>query len=103
MKSFVILLLCVLLLPVGVVAQKGSVVVANQKTTAHQRTPTAVSKSNAQKLDKSLDGLPQYVEELMKRLPVVPGLAIAVVRGDKVIFAQGFGYRNVKSKLPVTP
>lgn len=47
--------------------------------------------------------LPQYVADLLKRVPVTPGLAIAVVRGDKLIFAQGFGYRDVKAKLPVTP
>ena len=47
--------------------------------------------------------LPQYIAALMKKIPVTPGLAIAVVRGDKVIFSQGFGYRDVKAKLPVTP
>lgn len=75
---------------------------AKQKTT-RQISATAVSKNDAQKQDKSLKRLPQYVEELMRKLPVVPGLAIAVVKGDKVIFAQGFGYRNVKLKMPVTP
>lgn len=76
---------------------------ANQTTAVRQQRPATVSKRNAQKQDKYLEELPKYVEELMKKLPVVPGLAIAVVKGDKVIFAQGFGYRNVKSKLPVTP
>lgn len=84
-------------------AQNEFVVEAGQKATAHRRNPTAVSKGHHQKKAESLDGLPQYVDALMKRLPVMPGLAIAVVKGDKVIFAQGFGYRNVKAKLPVTP
>lgn len=44
----------------------------------------------------------QYVTELMKKLPVTPGLAVAIVRGDKIIFAKGFGYRDVKAKLAVT-
>lgn len=57
--------------------------------------------SLAQKPD-DLRELPKYVAELMKKLPVTPGLAIAVVRGDRVIFSQGFGYRDVKAKLPVT-
>ncbi len=39
----------------------------------------------------------------MKELPVVPGVAIAVVRGDRLIYAKGFGYRDLKSKLPVNP
>ena len=32
----------------------------------------------------------------------VPGLAVAVVRDGKVIYAKGFGYRDVEKKLPVT-
>jgi CubicO group peptidase (beta-lactamase class C family) len=84
--------------PIGIIN-----VEANQKPITHQKNDAALSKSNGQKKDKSLEGLTQYVEELMKRLPVMPGLAIAVVMGDRVIFVQGFGYRNVKRKLPVTP
>ncbi len=77
---------------------------ANQKSQliARQKNRPNVSKTDAQKQDKSLDGLQEYVEGVMKKFPVVPGLGIAVVRGDKVIFAQGFGYRNVKAKLPAT-
>ncbi|MCL4706215.1 beta-lactamase family protein, partial [bacterium] len=33
----------------------------------------------------------------------VPGLAMAIVKDGDVIFSEGFGYRNVESKLPVTP
>ncbi|HWS54852.1 MAG TPA: serine hydrolase domain-containing protein [Pyrinomonadaceae bacterium] len=51
----------------------------------------------------ALPGLRQYVEGVMKEIPVVPGLAVAVVRGDEVIFAEGFGYRDLKAKLPVGP
>ena len=32
----------------------------------------------------------------------VPGLAIAIVKDGKVIFAEGFGLRDVKKKLKVT-
>ncbi|HEV2830098.1 MAG TPA: serine hydrolase [Pyrinomonadaceae bacterium] len=60
--------------------------------------------ANAQiQRDKSLEGdVNQYVVEIMKKLPVTPGLAVAIVRGDKILFAKGFGYRDVKTKLPVT-
>ncbi len=44
----------------------------------------------------------QYVAELLKRLPVTPGLAVAVVRGERVVYARGFGRRNLKADLPVT-
>jgi CubicO group peptidase (beta-lactamase class C family) len=33
----------------------------------------------------------------------VPGAAIAIVRGDEVIFAKGFGTADIKKKTPVTP
>jgi len=62
-----------------------------------------LSHASPQKQNDSLQNLDQYVAELMKRIPVTPGLAVAVVRGDKIIYARGFGYRNVKGKLPVTP
>ncbi len=53
--------------------------------------------------DKSLESkVNQYVAEVTKKLPVTPGLAVAIVRGDKIVFAEGFGYRDVKAKLPVT-
>ena len=59
--------------------------------------------ASSQRPDVSADRLTQYVAELMKRLPVTPGLAVAVVRDDKILFAKGFGYRDIKRKLPVTP
>jgi CubicO group peptidase (beta-lactamase class C family) len=33
----------------------------------------------------------------------VPGLAISVVKDGQVIYARGFGYRDLDKKLPVTP
>ncbi|HEX2569717.1 MAG TPA: serine hydrolase [Polyangia bacterium] len=33
----------------------------------------------------------------------VPGLALAVVAGGEVIYARGFGLRDIDKKLPVTP
>lgn len=50
-----------------------------------------------------LEGLGPYVAGLLERLPVTPGLAIAVVRGDRIVYAEGFGRRDLKANLPVTP
>lgn len=62
------------------------------------------SNSNASSpRNDSLVALDTYVAELSKRLPVTPGLSIAVVSGDKIVYAKGFGYRDLKAKLPVTP
>ena len=33
----------------------------------------------------------------------VPGLAVAIVKDSKVVYAQGYGYRDVKRQLKVTP
>ncbi|MGU3376442.1 serine hydrolase [Chryseobacterium sp. M5A1_1a] len=33
----------------------------------------------------------------------IAGFAVAVVKGDKVIYNKGFGYRDVANKKPVTP
>jgi CubicO group peptidase (beta-lactamase class C family) len=33
----------------------------------------------------------------------VPGLAVGAVQSGRVVFAKGFGYRDVEAKLPVTP
>src|ERR1700751_1919533 len=32
----------------------------------------------------------------------VPGISVAIVRDGKVVYAKGFGYRDVERKLPVT-
>ena len=48
------------------------------------------------------EGLDKIAEEGLKALKV-PGLAIAVIKDDKVVYARGFGYKDVEKKLPVTP
>lgn len=47
--------------------------------------------------------LEQHIVERM-RLAHIPGLAIAIVKGDEVIYARGFGVTSVEdSALPITP
>lgn len=43
-----------------------------------------------------------YVEQAMKDWRV-PGLAIAIVKGDQVVYLKGFGHRDIEKRLPVTP
>lgn len=50
----------------------------------------------------SLDGLDEFITQAMKDWKV-PGLAIAVVQGDKVTLLKGYGDRNLEVKTPVTP
>ncbi len=47
-------------------------------------------------------GLDAQIEKLRREWEV-PGLAIAVVSADKVLYAKGFGQRDVGQHLPVTP
>ena len=51
---------------------------------------------------RTLEGFAEFVEESRKKWEV-PGLAVAVVSGDAVVFAAGFGHRDVERGLPVTP
>jgi len=50
----------------------------------------------------NFNGFDGFVEQVMKDWKV-PGLAVAVVKDGKVIYAKGFGYRDVKKGLKVTP
>jgi CubicO group peptidase (beta-lactamase class C family) len=53
--------------------------------------------------------LPARLERLSARLEAareqhhIPGMAVAVVKGDEVIFAKGFGLADLETKRPVTP
>jgi CubicO group peptidase (beta-lactamase class C family) len=48
----------------------------------------------AQTADPRLEGLDAYVESAMRAWKV-PGLALAVVRGDRVVYAKGYGVREL--------
>ncbi len=50
----------------------------------------------------ALEGIAQLVNETMEQWQV-PGAAVAIVRGEELIYAEGFGYRDVENQLPVTP
>jgi CubicO group peptidase (beta-lactamase class C family) len=50
----------------------------------------------------SLDGLDEFITQTMKDWKV-PGLALAVIQGDKVTLIKGYGYRDMEKQLPVTP
>jgi CubicO group peptidase (beta-lactamase class C family) len=49
-----------------------------------------------------LNGFDGFVEQVMKDWHV-PGLAVVVVKDGKIIYAKGYGYRDVKQGLKVTP
>lgn len=42
----------------------------------------------------------QYIDSLMKGWNI-PGMAIGIVQGDQLVYAKGFGYRNLEQQLKV--
>src|SRR5258708_37229286 len=62
---------------------------------AKKGAPTAVAKPGLGDFD-------DFVNQALKDWKV-PGVAVAVVQGDKVILLKGYGYRDVEKQLPVTP
>lgn len=60
--------------------------------------------SFAQTIDvnRKLKGLDRKIEQVLKDWNV-PGCGIGIVYKDKLVYAKGFGYRDVEEKLPVTP
>src|SRR6202022_299951 len=49
-----------------------------------------------------LDGFDDFMAQALKDWKA-PGVAVAVVQGDKVILLKGYGYRDAEKQLPVTP
>ena len=64
--------------------------------TASQATASAT----AQK--PGLDGFDDWVNQALKDFKV-PGAAVVIVQGDKVVLIKGYGMRDVAKQLPVTP
>jgi len=54
------------------------------------------------KAENALAGFDEVVERGLKELNA-PGVAMAVVKEDQVIYARGFGYRDVEKQIPMTP
>jgi putative ATP-binding cassette transporter len=50
----------------------------------------------------NIDRIEELVEKHME-VGRIPGLALIIVKGDKILFKKGFGYANIKTKQPVTP
>lgn len=49
-----------------------------------------------------LASLDAFINDGLKKFDV-PGMSIAVVKGKEIIYAKGFGHRDVEKQLPVTP
>ncbi|WP_458464046.1 serine hydrolase domain-containing protein, partial [Paenibacillus sp.] len=56
----------------------------------------------ATKLRASLEGLDEFIDDQLQLWKGV-GTAVAVIQKDEVIWQKGYGYRDLESKLEVTP
>lgn len=61
----------------------------------------ASSFSFGQKTDTRLIGLDTEIQNLLKAYNAI-GLSVAIVESNKVIYSQGFGFRDFENKLPTT-
>src|SRR6185295_7260933 len=89
-----ILIVLLLALPLVTINVASSMVVAQSQPVSTYSPPSDL----AEKLAK----IEKEIEEKRKELGV-PGVAVAIVKDDMVIFQKGFGLRDVERNLPVTP
>jgi len=73
---------------------------AEMKGTA--QTQSLASAPQGDELDAVFSDFENYTEKAMKEWHV-PGLAVAVVKGDRVVYLHGFGNRSQDVPGPVTP
>lgn len=64
-------------------------------------SPLRAAEAKATDPARRLDGFDAYMQKVVKDWNV-PGIGVAVIAKDKVIFAKGFGYRDYGQKLPFT-
>ncbi|MCH8274362.1 MAG: serine hydrolase [Armatimonadetes bacterium] len=64
--------------------------------------PLALGQQTPVSLKQRLEHLVEQLEQRREQYHI-PGLAIAVVKGDKIILARGLGLADVENKKPVTP
>jgi len=65
-------------------------------------SPTVTTEPAAVSLEQRLDYLVERLEQQRQALHV-PGMAIAIVKDDEIILAQGFGLADIENEIPVTP
>jgi CubicO group peptidase (beta-lactamase class C family) len=67
------------------------------------RLPFSLARENAAEQARvALDGLDAEIEQALEDFNV-PGLGLAVVAGGEVVYARGFGYRDLANERPMTP
>jgi len=60
-----------------------------------------VAPAAAAQTPATLDSIDRYIRTEVRRYRI-PGLSVAVLRGDSVVLARGYGYANVEHRVPAT-
>tara|TARA_R110001632_G_scaffold65_10_gene280 strand:+ start:5495 stop:7033 length:1539 start_codon:yes stop_codon:yes gene_type:complete len=61
-----------------------------------------LAQSNDEVLNTKIKSLEKDFETVLTRSKAA-GFAIAIVKGNKIIYSKGFGYRDLENKFPMTP
>jgi CubicO group peptidase (beta-lactamase class C family) len=62
----------------------------------------AKSAAEAARLTEALDRF-RVLADSLRQVRAVPGLAVGIYKDGKMIFSEGFGFRDREAQLPVTP
>ncbi|TCC89066.1 serine hydrolase [Pedobacter frigiditerrae] len=65
-------------------------------------TITSFSQVKKAEISDQLPGIDSVLNKVLKDQHIA-GFAVAVVKGNEVIYSKGFGYRDIENKKPVTP
>ncbi len=87
----------------GRIAEDGSTI-SGQFTQSGQTFAFELRKAaeaEARTLEQTLNLIAAFVDS-MRRVWEVPGVAMAIVKNDRILLAKGFGYRDVAKQQPVT-
>jgi CubicO group peptidase (beta-lactamase class C family) len=78
--------------------------ITGEFTQAGQKFPFELARgaSPVAKARTALEGFDDVVIKGLSQIKV-PGVAIAVVKDTEIVYAKGFGFRDIEKKLPITP
>src|SRR5436190_6641566 len=62
----------------------------------------SVGRAQDNRVSQRMEGFDAYMERILKDWNA-PGIGVAVVNEDRLVFAKGYGYRDYGKKLPFTP
>ncbi len=72
-----------------------------QAAPANTDSAKSVASDSATSMSSALENIDQEIEKIRTDWKL-PGVAIAIVKGDQIIYAKGHGLRDVKNQLPMT-